>query len=223
MIAFKGADQIVDAQTGGHRERSQKIARSRGQRRPRRNEIRERETRLPARHGFLLAEQVEQRQFCGPPTIAVHHDVVVFARGGPEAVNARRGEEPLANDAVEETLRGLVHVAGGRAVLRMIENRGEASLQLPGGKEERPIDVGNEVGERNIAEHAAADERRIGKRLPRPVDCQTIRERRLVGKQRPLAARAVLFAQVRLELAVPVLERRAPLAVRRRGRARSPR
>ena len=90
---------------------------------------------------FLLPQHVESHELAGVLAIAVDHDVVAFARGGPEAVDAGRRQQLLADDAIEQRLRAVVQLARRRAVLRVVEDRRKAPLELPRREEERPVDV----------------------------------------------------------------------------------
>ena len=105
-------------------------------------------------------------------------------------------------------LRVLVQLARRRAVLRVIEDRRKAPLQLPRREEERPVDERRQLLERHVAKLAAADERRRRRAASR---AQSIFSRFasavVVRQQRPLFARAVLVAQLLLQLAVRLLER----------------
>ena len=64
------------------------------------------------------------------------HDVVALGLRGPEAVDAMSAEQPVADDLVQ--LRDGVVVELPRR--RLLENRRELPLQLPGMEEELPVD-----------------------------------------------------------------------------------
>ena len=83
--------------------------------------------------------------------IAVDDDIVTFAGGRPEPIDAIRGQQPLVDDAPKQRLGVLVEIARRGSVLRMVENRREATLQLPGGEEERPVDVRHDGLERHAS------------------------------------------------------------------------
>ncbi len=64
---------------------------------------------------------------------------------GPEAVDAPRAASVAGrDDLVELGERVVVELARGR----MLEDRREAALQVPGVEEELPVDVADELGER---------------------------------------------------------------------------
>ena len=90
------------------------------------------------------------------PSSRKQDDVVAFAGGRPEPVDAARAKQPLRHDPVEQRTRVVVEFARRGPVLRMIENRREAAFQLPRGEEERPVDVRHEVPERHIVEDPPA-------------------------------------------------------------------
>ena len=98
----------------------------------------------------------------------------------------------------------------GSPVLRVIENRGKAPLQLPGREEVRPVDVLRDGRERHVVEIPPADKRRRRDVVLVPVVLQPVRERLLVGEQRLLAAGLVAFAHLLLRLDVAADERAAP-------------
>ena len=81
---------------------------------------------------------------------------------GPEAVDAAWREQPVGDDAIEQDAGFVVELARGGAVVRVIEDCGEASLQLPRREEEGPVDVRHEVVESHIVEQSDAGERRRG-------------------------------------------------------------
>ena len=126
----KGADVVADAAVA------------------RRDEVGERQVRLAVRHLLLLAQHVEAQDLGAVgPFRAIQHDVVAVGVRRPEAVDAARRDQPLADDAIEQRAGVLVELARRGAVLRMIEDGREASLQLPRREEERPVDVRHQVFE----------------------------------------------------------------------------
>ena len=82
----------------------------------------------------LLAQAREARP-------VLEHDVVAVGVRGPEAVDAARGEQLVADDLVEQLLRVVVELARGG----LLEDRGELALQLPRVEEELPVDVVDEL------------------------------------------------------------------------------
>ena len=72
---------------------------------------------------------------------AVEHDVVALGPRRPEAVDAARLQRSVGGDLVEQLVRGLEEVARDLALLRVVEDRRVAALELPGVEEERPVDV----------------------------------------------------------------------------------
>ena len=67
--------------------------------------------------------------------------------------------ELSVHDLLQERLRVRKQIAGCFAVLRMRQDRGVFSLQLPRGKEVRPVDVLRDFLEKHVVEEPAADER----------------------------------------------------------------
>ena len=120
-------------------------------------------------------------------------------RRSPRARSRRRRARVsslLVDDALEQRLRVLVQLARRRAVLRMVEDRREASLQLPRREEERPVDVRHELLERHVVEHAAADERRRRAACSRAQSiCSRLASAASYGSSGRSLARAVLLAQ----------------------------
>ena len=108
------------------------------------------------------------------------------------------------DDAIEQRPRMVVELARGGAVLRMIEDGGEAALELPRGEEERPVDVGHDRLERHVDEPAAR-ERRDRHRRPRPVASQPVPRGVRPRQQRPPLQCGVLLTDaflIGLDLAV---------------------
>ena len=215
VLALEAAHQIVDAEACGHRERAKIVGHA--VRAARRDEVGQRQVRLTARHRLLLSQQVESRQLARSIAIAIDDDVVLLACRRPESVDAARRQQLLLDDPIEERLRVAVELARRGAVLRVIENRREASLQLPRREEERPVDERHQRLERHRRQHAAAGERGRRRRPARPIDLEALGLRRVVREQRPLFARAVLLAQPLLQLVIGVDERAAALGAQQAG------
>jgi hypothetical protein len=62
----------------------------------------------------------------------------------------------VADDLGQQALTVLVQLARRLTVLRVLEDLGEAPLQVPRREEERPVDERDDVGERHVLEDAAA-------------------------------------------------------------------
>src|SRR5581483_11932185 len=91
--------------------------------------------------------------------------------------------------------------------------RRELALQVPGVKEELPVDVGHEVADRGL-DDASPGERRRRQIVER--DLVPVRARRRERQQRPPELLSVLLAEARLELAVLGLEGDPPYRVEQR-------
>ena len=93
-------------------------------------------------------------------------------RASPARIRRRRAAVSSRSSTIrlEQLLRMLVELARGRAVLRMIEDRRESSLQLPRGEEERPVDERDDVFERHVVQQPRAGERRRRDRVRPPVE-----------------------------------------------------
>ena len=115
----------------------------------------------PSAIDLLLPQHREAHQLAAPRVVFVDDDVVADGVGGPEAVDAPRGQQLLGDDPVEQRLRVVVQLARRGAVLGVIEDRREPALQLPRGEEERPVDERHEIFERHV-DAAAAEEPRDG-------------------------------------------------------------
>jgi len=66
----------------------------------------------------------------------LEYDIVAVGPGRPEAVGASWPEQLSVEDLAQERLRVVVELAGGR----LVQDRGELSLELPGVEEELPVD-----------------------------------------------------------------------------------
>ena len=132
-------------------------------------------------------------------------DVVAVGSSTPPAVHAASLQELLVDDLTEQLLRVVVELTGGR----LVEDRGELPLQLPGVEEELPIDVLNERRERRL-EHLRAKQRRLRQVFERNAlfVCACVLDR----EQRLALFLGVLFAEPFLKL--PVLLRKRCLAGR---------
>src|SRR5206468_1567595 len=91
---------------------------------------------------------------------------------------------------------------------RIVEDPGILSLQLPGHEERRPVDVGSELGKRQVVEYAHAEERRHGDGRIGPVDrepllkCLGIRDKLALATLRETGTLALLHrAILAIELA----------------------
>src|SRR5262249_50035946 len=116
---------------------------------------------LVVRLHLLLAEHDEAQKLFFAPLVGEERDVVARARGGPEAVYAARGDRSIFHDAIEQPLSVVEELARGVTVLRVLQDRGKFSAQLPGREEERPVDVIRDLLERDVVDDAPPDERRL--------------------------------------------------------------
>src|SRR5207253_12179 len=121
----------------------------------------------------------------------------------PEAVDAPGGERALAEDLLELLLCVVVELARGR----LLEDRRELALQLPGVEEELPVDVAHELRRLDGALPDAGEGR---DREVVEGDAVTVRARGFERQQRLAVTFGVLLAQPVLELAVLQVERRTP-------------
>ena len=166
----------------------------------------------------LLAQEAEAG--------AVDDDVVPFGMRGPEAVDAARAQRRPLQDLAQERLRVVVDLA----CRRVVEDRRELALQIPGVEEELPVDVRDEVGERRGRPARTPANGGAGRSSKR-TDTRFARARR-ERQKRPLELLRMLVAEPLLQHAVLVVELAPPLRVEqarrrrrrrgsRRGRARS--
>ena len=153
VLGFVALHQIVDAETGGHRERADVVGQPGLDRR---DEVRERPVGLVAAVG-LLAEH-RQRD------AVAEHDVVAFAGGGPQPVRAPDLQRSVGLDLGEELLRIGEQLARLLAVDVVVEDLRERALQLPRREEEGPVDHVAELGDRRL-DDARTRERRRRQRL----------------------------------------------------------
>ena len=109
----------------------------------------------------------------------------------------------------------LIELAGGFAVLWVIEDLREPSLQLPRGEEEGPIDEPAEGLERRL-DDAEAREGRRGDVAGAPVDRGAVRDRQSVGEERRPLPLGVLGTEPVLELEVLGRQRPPALGVQER-------
>ena len=63
----------------------------------------------------------------------------------------------LGDDLRQHRLRVVEELAGGRALLLVVEDLRVAALQLPGLEEGRPVDVAGELGEVPVVEDPGAE------------------------------------------------------------------
>jgi hypothetical protein len=133
-------------------------------------------------------------------------DVVAGGVSGPEAVDGACLQRAVDHDPVEEGARVVEQIAGRGPEPGMVQDGGEAPLQLPRREEERPVDVGKDVGQRHV-EHTSAGERGHGDRRRRPLEDEPVapgvrpRQNRASLERRVLGPQMVLLDPVgRVEL-----------------------
>ena len=102
---------------------------------------------------------------------------------------------PTLDDLIEELARIGEQVAGRGSHVRILEDLRILAAQLPGVEQERPVDVGNQVGERESREQSSAYERRMGDVLAAPLDLRTLPARLGIREQRTRLALRVKIAQ----------------------------
>ena len=95
------------------------------------------------------------------PSRIEDHDIIAVRIGRPEAIDRTSLNQSFRHDAIEQCAGVVEQFARGLAVMWMLQDRGEAALELPRGEEERPVDVGNDLGEIDV-EHPCPGERRHG-------------------------------------------------------------
>src|SRR5580698_2756585 len=118
----------------------------------------------------LLAEEAEVLEgLCGWG-LAVELDVIADCVGVEEAVDAASGDELFGDDAVEELLAVGEDLSRLFAVAFVFEDAWVDSLQAPGVKERRPVDVVAEYREWLIFDHADAGELGCGEIFCAPFD-----------------------------------------------------
>ena len=164
--------------------------------------------------GSLLAQHREARR--RRPVSTGEHDVVPLGHGRPQAVNAPRRQRPLALDPVEKRVRRLEELARRLSLLRVVEDRRKAALQLPRVEEERPVDVRTELGDGRLHDPRAG-EGRHGEVVRVPDDRRAALAGRPEREERPTLALGVERAQSLLLDAILAVERRSPGRVEERA------
>ncbi len=146
------------ADSGGHREAADEVG-APGLRR--RDEIGKRDmAALAVLPRDLLAKRVEPGPLRRPRLVGVDDDVVAVGGRRPEADDAAR-REPVLGDHLPEHRLGVVEERARRgADLRVVEEERIGALDLPGGEERRPVDVGDQLGDRIVGEAPRAEEGR---------------------------------------------------------------
>src|SRR5215217_8215564 len=102
--------------------------------------------------------------------MCVDLDVVVWQRVGREEPDDRAGlEQLLRDDAVQEGLAVLEESACFRALLRVVQDLGVATLHLPGVEKERPVYVRAYLLQREVIKRLDPEEVRLGRGVPIPL------------------------------------------------------
>src|SRR4030095_2912098 len=122
------------------------------------------------------------------------HEVLIVAIRWPEAVDGAGANQLLLDDAIEQRAGVLEQLARGATVLRMFQDCGKPSLQFPGGEEERPVDVRDDVGELDI-DHRRTRKRRNGDRGGSPLQLQPFLLRLAPWNERTALQRSMLCAR----------------------------
>ena len=175
----------LDADARGHRERADPVldAAALGG-----DEVGKADVRAFHRLVHLLAQEVKQRR------LPIHLDphVVADALRRPQAEHRLRGQPPFRHDAFEHRQRVAMQGAGLRAHDRVGEDRGVLAGEFPGLEERRPVDAGDQFGERIVVEHVQAGLPRRGRHVRVPTAIEGLRARLLQRHQAPgIAAVAV--------------------------------
>ena len=144
--------------------------------------------------------------------VAVDDEVVVLGVRRPESVDAACLQRALGGDLVEQLVRIREQVARDLSLLRVVEDRRIAALELPRVEEERPVDVVAQRRDRLLGDPQAGER---GRReiLCLPLDARPAssrfadREHRLarllrVERAQPVLLHAVLGVEPRAALAV---------------------
>ncbi len=124
---------------------------------------------LPQHRKASELASIPNRVVPGPGSRIPDHDVITVRVRRPEAVDRARLDRALRDDAIEQRAGVVVELARGVTVLRVLENRGKAPLELPRGEEERPVDVRNDLGEVDV-ERLRAGKRRNRNRRRSPIE-----------------------------------------------------
>ncbi len=141
---------------------------------------------------------MEPHELGAPGIVFVDGDVVADRVRGPETVDAPGGQPAVFDNRIQQTAGMAVEVARGGAVGRIIEDGGESAFELPGRKEERPVDERHQLVERRL-DDPAADEPRHRNLERVPVRFQVIgarvgeREQLFLPPAPVLHAKLVLF------------------------------
>ena len=130
VLGFEPAGELVAAETGGDRERADVVT-TRG------DVVGEAAVGPGVAVIRLLPQETEADLVAMDSVVILDNDIVAVGRRGPEAVDAPRGEQPVADNLVEQLLRVVVQLARSR----LLEDRRVAPLELPRVEEELPVDV----------------------------------------------------------------------------------
>ena len=105
---------------------------------------------------------VEARQLLAARVVAVEHDVVAVSSRPARSRRRRwRGRRRSSIDALQHVLPVGEELPRRAAHLRVLEDLRVLALQLPGREEEGPVDERDQLGDREVLEHAATDEGRL--------------------------------------------------------------
>ncbi|OPZ51202.1 MAG: hypothetical protein BWY91_02716 [bacterium ADurb.BinA028] len=139
----------VDA--SGHREGAHVVAQARGLRG---DEVGVGPIRYAVAVRPLLTQVVQDGADLGTGLRGIHLDVLAHGVGGEQPDDARRPQPTLSLDPVEHGQRVGVELARGLAAGGVVEQVGEATLELPRGEKRLPVDVFAQLGHGVVAEHA---------------------------------------------------------------------
>ncbi len=120
------------------------------------DEIGERIKRLGAAAFPLLAQRVDARERLLWLGRIEELNIVPNTIGRPEAIHAIRREQLLVDDAIQQAPRVIVELARFAADGRIVKNLGVLSLEFPRREERRPVDVIDQLAQRQPLDHAYA-------------------------------------------------------------------
>jgi hypothetical protein len=181
------------------------------------HEVGKTEVRLLVRFDRLLAEHVEPQVLTAPPFIAPHDDVIAVLVCRPKSVDGAWREKLLGDDAVEQRAAVIVELSRGGAVTLVVEDLRELPFEIPGRKEESPVDVAGDLFEADVIDDLSPFERRHGHIFASPLDRRRVFPRNVEGNQ--LAVLPMLEQLPRFFLLASVLriELHPALGAQKRG------
>src|SRR4051794_35292019 len=92
-----------------------------------------------------------------PTFIGENHYIVANAIGRPEPDDGGGPQGPLSDNLVKHLASIVKQAAGGRAEVRVLEDRRILASKLPSGEERRPIDVVDQLLHGIVRKHLSAE------------------------------------------------------------------